>query len=255
MNLGLNNKKALVTGAGRGLGKAIAMSLAAEGVKIAAVSRTMKDLKKLLIIMGENKGHFVYPLDLAKTGAPEKLEKELGKGFGSPDIIVNNLGGTLEISDPFCPISDWRKIWRINMEVAVEINNLFIPSMRKKKWGRIVNITSIAALENQGPVPYCAVKAALTSYSRSMGRILAPSGIIMTSVLPGAVWTRGGYWDKASRTRAEHVRKYLQERMAIKRFGRPEEISSVVTFLCSEMASFCVGSTVPVDGGQGRVFF
>ena len=141
------------------------------------------------------------------------------------------------------------------MEVAIELNNCVIPHMKEQKWGRIVNISSISSLENQGPVPYCSIKSALTAYSRSMGRVLAPEGIIMTSVLPGAIFTDGGYWDKTSVTDPEHVKKYLNERMAIKRFGTLDEIGNVVTFLCSQQASFCVGSMVPVDGGQGRCFF
>ena len=98
------------------------------------------------------------------------------------------------------------------------------------------------------------MKAALTAYTRSMGRVLAPDGIIMIAVLPGAVFTEKGYWDITSKTNPEHVRKYLSERMAIKRFGTLDEIGTVVTFFCSQHASFCVGSTVVIDGGQGRCF-
>jgi 3-oxoacyl-[acyl-carrier protein] reductase len=88
-----------------------------------------------------------------------------------------------------------------------------------------------------------------------MGRVLAPDGIIVTAVLPGAVFTKGGDWDIASKERPYHVKKYLSERMAIRRFGRPEEIGHAVAFLCSEKASFFVGSVIPIDGGQGRSFF
>ena len=85
--------------------------------------------------------------------------------------------------------------------------------------------------------------------------MLAPDGIVMTAVLPGAVFTEGGYWDIASTERPEHVEKYLEDRMAIHRFGKPDEIGNFVVFLCSEQASFCTGSIIPIDGGQGRGFF
>lgn len=253
MDLGIKNKIALVTGAGRGLGKGISMNLAKEGVKVVGVSRTKEDLEALLKKL-PGKGHYIIAADLTKEGMPEKVVKEIKEKVGNVDIVVNNIGGTLDVTDPFCSIEDWRKIWRINLEVAIEINNLVIPHMKKQKWGRIVNISSISGKENHGPVPYCAVKAAVNAYTRSMGRFLSPDGIIMTTVLPGAVFTEKGYWDIASKERPEHVDKYLKERMAIHRFGTLDEIGAVVTFLCSEHASFCVGSIVTVDGGQGRGF-
>jgi 3-oxoacyl-[acyl-carrier protein] reductase len=256
MDLGLLGKNAVVTGAGRGLGESIAEHLSQEGAHVAIISRTKRDLDRVLgKIGGKEKGHYSVACDLTTEGMPRKAFSELTKKFGEVDILVNNLGGTLDIKDPFCSINDWRTLWRLNMEVAIEFNNLVIPAMKKKQWGRIVHISSISALENQGPVPYCSIKAALTAYNRAMGRVVSPDGIIMTSVLPGAVYTTGGYWDITSKTNPTHVEKYLQERMAIKRFGNPDEIANMVIFLCSQHASFCVGSTIPVDGGQGRCFF
>ncbi len=257
VDLQIKGKIAVVTGAGRGLGSSIALSLAKEGAKVAIISRTASDLHNLLQEMtdqGQEQQHYLISCDLTEEGMPQKVAKELQEKFGQPEIVINNLGGTLDIKDPLCSLDDWRKIWRINLEVAIELNNLFIPHMKQRRWGRIVNISSISALENQGPVPYCSVKAALVAYSRSMGRFLAPAGIVMTSLLPGAVFTQGGYWDLTSKTNPEHVKKYLEERMAIKRFGTLEEISAVATFLCSQQASFCVGSAFLIDGGQGRCF-
>ena len=143
----------------------------------------------------------------------------------------------------------------LNVEVAIGINRVFIPEMQKRKWGRICHVSSISALENQGPPAYCAAKAALNAYVRSLGRYVSSDNVILTTVMPGAVFTKGGYWDIASQNRPEHVEKYLAERMAIHRFGTIEEISEVVTFLCSDLSSFCVGSCLLVDGGQGRVFY
>lgn len=246
-----------MTGAGRGLGRSIATCLAREGVKVAVVSRTARDIDALVRTLGGSEaGHWAKSQDLAEAGAPDELVSSLKESsFWPLDIVVHNLGGTLDITDPFCSLQDWRQVWRLNMEVALELNLMVIPEMQKQGWGRIVHISSIAAAENQGTVPYCSVKAALTAYARSMGRVLAPHGIIVTAVLPGAVMTEGGYWDRASVERPEHVSKYLEERMAIRRFGAPEEIGDAVAFLCSENASFFVGSVVPIDGGQGRCFF
>ena len=126
---------------------------------------------------------------------------------------------------------------------------------KRQKWGRICHVSSISALENQGPPAYCAAKSALNAYVRSLGRFVAADNVILTSVMPGAVFTKDGYWDVAARERPAHVEKYLNERMAIRRFGRVEEISELVAFLCSEHSSFCVGSCVLADGGQGRAFY
>lgn len=256
MNLGIKGKRALVTGAGRGIGQAIAVRLAQEGAKVAVFSRTASDIKELLIRMGgQRKGHYGEPFDFESPSAPAILARKLKKNFGQPDIVVQNLGGTLDITDPFCSMADWRRVLRFNLEIAIELDQLFVPSMRKKKWGRIVHIGSTSSMENNGPVTYCAAKAALVAYSRSFGRVLARDGIVMSAILPGAVFTKGGYWDKAMKEKPEHVTKYLADRCPLGRFGRPEDIASMTAFLCSDLAKFCQGSVIPVDGGQSRHFF
>ena len=143
----------------------------------------------------------------------------------------------------------------LNVEVALELNRAFIPYMIKKKWGRICHISSVSSIENQGSPSYCASKAALNAYVRSLARYVAKHNVILTSVMPGAVYTKDGYWDKESKKNPKKVKKYLSERMAIQRFGKTSEISEIVKFLCSDLATFFVGSAILVDGGQGRSFF
>ena len=255
MDLGIKGRLALVTGAGRGLGEGICRSLAAEGARIIATSRTEADLKMLMAELGgQDAGHHSIALDIAAADGPARLIDFVATLDRNPDIVVNNVGGNLNYTDPLGPVSEWREVMRLNVEVGIEINRAFIPSMRRAKWGRVCHVSSISALENQGPPSYCAAKAALNAYVRSLGRFVSADNVILTSVMPGAVFTPGGYWDEASRTRPDHVAKYLKERMAIQRFGRIEEISGIVAFLCSEQASFCVGSCFLADGGQGRVF-
>jgi 3-oxoacyl-[acyl-carrier protein] reductase len=126
--------------------------------------------------------------------------------------------------------------------------------MIERKWGRICNISSISALENQGPPAYSAAKAALNAYTRGVGRYLSRNNVIMTSVMPGAIFTEGGYWDLMQNENPLRLKDYLENRMAIGRLGTVEEISKIVAFLVSDNSSFMVGSNVLVDGGQGRVF-
>jgi 3-oxoacyl-[acyl-carrier protein] reductase len=255
MDLGIKGRVALVTGAGRGLGEGICLKLAEEGARVIATSRTEADLVKLIAAMGgESAGHRFVALDIALSDGPAQLIDFMRNAGLQPDIIVNNVGGNLGFTDPLGPVDEWRQVMRLNVEVAIEINRAFIPGMQKAKWGRVCHVSSISALENQGPPAYCAAKAALNCYVRSLGRYVSADNVILTSVMPGAVFTAGGYWDTASRERPAHVEKYLNERMAIRRFGRVEEISNLVAFTCSEHASFCVGSAFLADGGQGRVF-
>ena len=110
-------------------------------------------------------------------------------------------------------------------------------------------------MENNGPVTYCSMKAALTAYSRSMGRVLAKTGIVMTTLLPGAVFTKGGFWDSVMEERPEHAKKYLSDRCPAGKFGEPDDIGTMTVVLCSEQAKFCQGSIFPVDGGQSRHYF
>jgi len=257
MELGLKDKLAVVTGGGRGIGRGIALRLANEGARVAVASRTHADLEGVLEKMGGRaRGHRAVSIDLMSDGAPDRLVRDLASdGFGSIDIVVHNLGGTLGITDPFCSVDDWRRIYRFNLEIAVELNRLLVPSMQEKGWGRVVHISSISSMENHGPATYCAMKAALTAYTRSFGGVVAPDGVVVSAVLPGAVFTKGGYWDVTSRENPDHVAKFLSERQRIGRFGDIDEIGSYVAFLCSERASFGTGSIVPVDGGQGRGYF
>ena len=255
MDLGIKGKRALVTGGAVGIGEAIAIDLAKEGVQVVITSRNKEKLNDTLEKLGgHNAGHYSIVTDLTEEGAPERCEKEVHQNVGNIDIVVNNIGSTLDVTDPFCPVSDWRKVYRLVLEVAVEINNLFLPSMKEQGWGRIVNITAGAAMENSGPVPYCSMKAAFTAYTRSMARILAMEAqdVVMSAVLPGVVITEGGHWDTVLQERPEHAEKYLKDRCPLGRFGQPSEISPMVVLLCSQLATFCQGSIVLVDAGQAK---
>jgi len=255
MELGLKGKKACVTGGATGIGKAIALDLAKEGVKVAITSRNEARLETAIQEMGGRQaGHYGVITGLTEESGPATLVKELQSHFGNPEIVINNIGDTLGITDPYCPISDWRKIFRLNLEVAIELNNLTIPSMKERGWGRIVNISAGASLENSGPVPYCASKAALTAYTRSMGRILAieTTNVVMSAVLPGVIFTEEGHWATILKERPEHAERYLKERCPLGRFGKSSEISPMVLLLCSELATFYQGSIVLVDAGQAK---
>lgn len=216
MNLGIEGKRALVTGGARGIGAAIVSALQNEGVRVDYTSRS-------------------------STLAFDP----------NVDILVNNAGGTLDITDPHCSPEDWSRVMDLNFMLAVRMSAAVIPYMKSQGWGRIVNITSIAGLENSGPITYCSAKAALTAYTHSMGRVLATEspGVVMSAIAPGVIKTEGGYWDKASE---EHVSEYLRTRVPTNRFQTMAEIAPLVAFYCSAHASACHGAIISADQGQSR---
>ena len=247
MDLGIKDKLALVTGSSRGLGQGIVKSLIHEGAKVIGLSRTND---KTFI----NENYSQLKCDLSNSKNIKKVINKLEENNLYPEIIINNVGGTLGFTDPLKSSYGWKEVSFLNLECSMLFNEAFIPSMIENKWGRICHVSSIAALENQGPPIYCAAKAALNAYVRSLGRYVSEHNVILTTVMPGAVFTKEGYWDIASKERPEHVNKYLSERMSIKRFGKISEVSELVTVLVSSKSSFCPGSSLLIDGGQGRVF-
>jgi len=250
MNLGIEGKRALVTGASRGIGRAIALGLAREGAKVAGVARSEQELGSLLNqIGGESAGHAVKAIDLMEDGAPGALLNWLARDFGSPDIVAHNLGGAHGVTHPFPTASEWRRVWRLNLEIALEINRIVIPEMQKRGWGRVVHVSSIAPIRGRSSVPYATLKAAVNGYVAGLGRAVAADNVVVTAVMPGAVLTEGNKWAALSAKDPSAAADYAAQRLAIKRFGRPEEVSDLVVFLCSERASFAPGALIPIDGG------
>lgn len=259
MELGLTGKKVFITGGASGIGKAIVKEFLKEGSFVVFTSRKQDNIDALYQDFEQyNQNVHGICVDVSEYNSADKVKVALQRiklNVNDFDVLVNNAGDTLGVTDHFCSLEDWRRVYRLNLEVHIEYVNLFTQGMLKRKWGRVVNITAGAALENSGPVPYCSFKAAYTAYTRSMARVLAETGIVMSAVLPGVVFTENGHWQEVLKTRPEHAEKYLQERTTLKRFGTPEEISPMVVLLASELASFCIGSIVPVEGGQARHYF
>ena len=142
---------------------------------------------------------------------------------------------------------------KLNFLLAVEVVNRFVGDMKKQNWGRIVNITSIAGMEISGPSTYNVSKAALTAYTKSVGRALAieKRNVVMTAVAPGVVVTKKGRWNKKT-IKLKHAKNYLKNRTALGRFGKMDEITGIVVFLSSDMASFFHSTIIHADGGQSR---
>ena len=258
MDLGIKEKKALVVGASKNIGAAIALELAKEGCRVTVVARDENLLKKLVNKMGgPKKGHGYLVKDLLTDGAPSEAASELLKSRGPFDILVHNVGGGLGLKDIFGPVEDWEKVWKFNAGIAIEMNRILIPPMVKRRWGRVVHISSISGELGEplqkhfgGSLPYAASKAYLNVYVKGLGKELADKGIVVTALMPGAVLSKGKYWEKMSRQKPGLCKKYIDHFLPVGRFGRPEEVAPLAVFLASERAGFASGSIIPLAGGR-----
>ena len=258
MDLGLKDKHVFITGAASGIGKAVALDFAREGAIVAISTRSAEKAASFLdeIKQISDVSHAAFVSDICLEGEPHRLAKKINSEFGQIDILINNAGSAEGITDPYCPISDWRKLFRINFEVHVEFSNEFLPYMKKQDFGRIINIISLAGMENSGPVTYCSSKAALTAYSRSMGRVLATevNNVVMMAFAPGVVVTEDGHWGAKYKEDSEHAKQYIKSRCPLGRFGKVEEVSHYIVYMASEKTTFCHGGIYSADGGQSRHF-
>lgn len=252
MKIELTNKIALITGGATGIGKGMAKALYEANAQVIVTSRSKEDLNKL---KKKYPNIVCYNLDITKQSNLNKLYKSIKQKFRKIDILINNIGHTLNVKDPFASIEDWKKVMDLNFFTSVNTTNKFIRDMKKSNWGRIINITSIAGIEISGPSTFNASKAALTAYTRSVGRQLAieKRNIVMTAVAPGIIATERGHWNKKN-LRSKHAKNYLKNRTALGRFGTIDEFTGIIVFLCSDKASFFHGSIIQPDGGQSRQY-
>lgn len=255
MNLGLAGKRVLVTGGGRGIGRACARVLAQEAARVFVCSRTASDIDDVVEGMGGTaSGHAGVALDLASADGPRRLAAEAVSQLGAVDIVIHNVGGTLGVRTALAALSEWRDVWRINLELTIELNAMLVPPMIERGWGRVVSIGSLAGHEHQGAVAYAVSKAALAAYTRALGRELAATGVVVAAVAPGTVLTDGGVWDRRKNEEPAAVARYVAERLPAGRFQEPDAVAQTVAFLCSVHAGDFSGSVVQIDGGQGRAF-
>ena len=255
MNLGLNGKVAVITGASRGIGRAIALGLASEGCNVAISARGQEALvpvaREIEAVGGKA---LAVPSDLTLPGMMERLIAQTVETFGGLDILINNLGGSAPANKPFLETEpkDWRAVVGLNLYPAVEGSRLAVPHFRKRGGGCIVIISSIYGRESGGYTGYNAVKSALNSLSKSLSRELAPDNVRVNAVAPGSILFPGGSWDRRRQADPDGMAEFVKRDFPLGRFGTPEEVANVVVFLCSERASWVSGASIPVDGSQGH---
>ncbi len=237
MDLGLTGRSAVVTGASRGIGAATVQLLEAEGARVLAASRS-------------------DGIDVTALDAAERILEALGGT--PPDILVNNAGTSFARGLDELTEEDWQAQWDLHVMASMRLMRAFAPAMAERGWGRIVNVTSSAgkrpSLTNAA---YSVTKAAQSSLSRVFAETYGDRGVLVNAVAPGPVssslWMdEGGLADQTAEARGlsrEESVKVQAEKTTLGRFGTPEEIASVVVFLCSERAADVTGAHWSVDGG------
>ncbi len=259
MNLHLDGKVALVTGASRGLGLASARALVAEGCRVCICARGEEQLNaaaaELRSLVPEADAALAVAADLTTPAGMDAVFARVVARFGGLDVLVNNLGlargaGIMDTSD-----AEWQEAFDSTLYPAIRASRLAIPSMRARGGGAIVMIASIYGRESGGRMAYNAVKAAEISLAKAMAQELARDNIRVNSVAPGSISIPGGSWWKRQQEDPVGIAEFIRRDLPFGRFGRAEEVGDVVAFLASPRASWISGASVTVDGCQSRSLF
>lgn len=264
MDLGLKGKVAVITGGSKGIGKAIALALAAEGADIVLAARGKETLAQARAEV-ERIGSRVLPVtaDLTKPRDVRKLIQKGVDAFGRIDLLINNLGGPLHFK-MFLELTDdeWEATLALDLMAAVRACREAIPQMQRQGGGRIINVASMSGIEMEEKFPdYRIGKAALIALGKYLSVEFAKDKIVVNTVCPGAVWTPS--WEAEAAVMAARTGKPVKEtERALKRetdaaiplgIGSPEEVARLVAFLASPNVTWMTGSTVRIDGGAAKI--
>src|SRR5881398_892416 len=241
------NQVAVVTGAGRGIGHAIAVRLASEGARVACVSRTEANAKKTAneIKATRPDAAKAYAVDVADHAAVQKVGARILEDFGKIDILINNAGVTRDGLSMRMPIEDWDMVINTNLRGAFNFVQATERAMIKERSGRIINISSVIGLiGNAGQTNYAASKAGLIGFTKSLARELASRNITVNSIAPGFVTT------DMTHVLGDQVKETVVKQIPLGKFGEPDHIAAAVAFLASPEAKYITGQCLAVDGGM-----
>ena len=241
------DKTAIVTGAGRGIGHAIALRLASEGARVASVSRTEANAKKTAdeINASRTDAARAYAVDVSDHVAVQKVGAQILEDFGHLDILVNNAGVTRDGLAVRMSIEDWDMVINTNLRGAFNFTQAIVRAMIKQRSGRIINITSVIGLiGNAGQTNYAASKAGLIGLTKSLARELASRNITVNAVAPGFITT------DMTEALSEELKKNITGKIPLTRIGQPNDVANAVAFLASGEANYITGQVLAVDGGM-----
>lgn len=252
MKLDIENRVALVVGASRGIGFAIANTLATEGAKVAMAARGLHGVKSAADKIGHSASF--HPADVTDPAAAIALVNDVEKQWGKIDILVCNVGSGASVPPGKETAAEWSRVMDINLFAATNTIEAARPLMGRGSGDRaIVCVSSICGLAALGaPVTYSAAKAALNATVRGLARPLALEGIRINAVAPGNILAADGTWARRIAENKSAVDEMLLRDVPLRRLGKPEEVADIVAFLASPRAAFITGTVIVADGGQLR---
>lgn len=253
MDFGLTGKKVIVTGASRGLGAVCARRFAAEGAELLLAARSREHLETVRGSLPNPTSHLVFAGDLCRPEAIAELVERAAE-FGDIDVALHVMGGGLGMADPLLDWDQFHALFHTNIASAVQINRALAPGMVARGTGNIVHVGSIAGREATGSVGYNSVKAALAAYIRTLGRELAPTGVVVTGISPGGFWAPENSWVRFRERDPELLDEVIAQRQPRKKLGEAEEIVPMLLFLASRHATMMSGCCVPIDGAEGVTY-
>jgi len=245
IHMRFEDQVAIVTGAGRGIGRAIALRLASEGARVACVSRTQQNAQNVADeINAPRLAAKAYAVDVADHAAVQKVGSQILNDFGRADILVNNAGVRRDALAMRMSVEDWDAVIGTNLRGAFSFTQAIVRAMTKQRTGRIINISSVIGLMgNAGQTNYAASKAGLIGFTKSLARELASRNITVNAVAPGFVTT------DMTAALSDEIKNTIHAKIPLGRTATPEEIANAVVFLASAEAGYITGQVLCVDGG------
>ncbi len=243
----LSGKTALITGSTRGIGKAIAQYLAKAGARVVITGRDQGKAEEVAKSIGEAYGveALGVAMDMSRVDSISSAYEKVESAFGGVDILVNNAGITRDKIFLRMSMEDWEEVLRVNLTGTFAITSLVVKGMVKRRWGRVVNISSVVGFTgNAGQVNYSSTKSALIGFTKSLAKELASRNITVNAVAPGFIET------DMTAVLSEDLKETYLKNIPLGRFGKPEDVAGAVLFLCSEYASYITGEVLHINGGM-----